>query len=134
MGNIENAGFTTGTPWAKINENYAEINAEDELKNPESVLRFYQKTLKIRKEYADVVRDGAYIPVNLKDSQVFSYIRENGKQKLFVVCSLSPKAVKFKTHMDFGDARVVLSNIPNLPKPSETMDLPPCACALYELL
>lgn len=132
--NTENAGFTTGTPWAKINENYTEINAADELKNPDSVLRFYQKALKIRKEYADVIRDGAYIPVNLKDSQVFSYIRENGKQKLLVVCSLSPKAVKFKAHMDFGDARVVLSNIPNPPKPSETMDLSPCACAVYELL
>lgn len=132
--NTENAGFTTGTPWAKINENYTEINVEDELKNPDSVLRFYQQALKIRKEYADVVRDGDYIPVNLQDSQVFSYIRENDKQRLLVVCSLSPKTVTFKTHRAFDDFRVVLSNIPTPPKPSDTMDLPPCACAVYAFL
>nr|WP_281357982.1 hypothetical protein [Litoribacterium kuwaitense] len=33
----KNAGFTTGTPWLKVNPNYKEINVEDEMKNPESI-------------------------------------------------------------------------------------------------
>ncbi|MGN0562344.1 MAG: alpha-glucosidase [Candidatus Fimenecus sp.] len=131
----ENAGFTTGTPWAKINENYTEINAAEELQNPDSVLNFYKKALKLRKAYADVVRDGAFIPVNPKNSQVFAYIRDNGKQKLLVVCSLSPKAVRFKMHRDFdGEVRVLLSNFDNPPLPAGEMYLPPCACAVYEIL
>ncbi|MGN0570640.1 MAG: alpha-glucosidase [Candidatus Fimenecus sp.] len=133
--NTENAGFTKGTPWAKINENNKSINAAEELQNPDSVLNFYKKALKLRKAYADVVRDGAYIPVNPKDSQVFAYLRDNGKQKLLVVCSLSPNAVHFKTYREFdGEVRVLLSNFDNPPLPMGEMYLPPCACALYEIL
>ena len=133
--NTANAGFTTGTSWAKVNSNYAEINAAEELQNPDSVLNFYKKVLKIRKEYADVVRDGKYIPVNIKDNNVFSYIRDNGKQKLFIACSLSPKTVKFKPHIHFnGDARLVISNTENPPLPSDSMNLKPCECVVYELI
>ena len=66
--NCENAGFTTGKPWISVNPNYKEgINVEDEQKDPESVLAFWQKALKMRKEYStlfthgdfDVVEDGA---------------------------------------------------------------------------
>lgn len=133
--NTANAGFTTGTSWAKVNSNYAEINAAEELQNPDSVLNFYKKVLKTRKEYADVVRDGKYIPVNIKDNNVFSYIRDNGKQKLFIACSLSPKAVKFKPHIHFnGDARLVISNTENPPLLSDSMNLKPCECVVYELI
>ncbi len=133
--NTANAGFTTGTSWAKVNSNYAEINAAEELQNPDSVLNFYKKVLKTRKEYADVVRDGKYISVNMKDNNVFSYIRDNGKQKLFIACSLSPKAVKFKPHIHFnGDARLVISNTENPPLLSDSMNLKPCECVVYELI
>lgn len=131
----KNAGFTIGTPWAKVNGNYTEINAAEESENPDSVLNFYKKVLRIRKEYADVVRDGKYIPVNIKDNHIFAYIRDNGKQKLFIACSLSPKAVKFKPHIDFnGNARVVISNSENPPMLSDTMNLKPCECVVYELI
>lgn len=131
----KNAGFTIGTPWAKVNGNYTEINAAEESENPDSVLNFYKKVLRIRKEYADVVRDGKYIPVNIKDNHIFAYIRDNGKQKLFIACSLSPRTVKFKPHIDFnGNARVVISNSENPPMLSDTMNLKPCECVVYELI
>lgn len=130
----KNAGFTTGTPWAKVNDNYTEINAAEEIQNPDSVLSFYKKALKVRREYADVIRDGKYIPVNLKDNHVFAYMRDNGKQRLFVVCSLSPNFVNFKPHMHFGgNFHVILSNTENPPKPADSMKLRPCECAVYEL-
>lgn len=133
--NTENAGFTTGTPWAKVNDNYTEINAEEENQNPDSVLNFYKKVLKIRKEYADVVRDGKYIPVNIKDNNVFSYIRDNGKQKLLIICSLSPKSVYFKPKTDLNvKTRLVISNTKNPPALCEKMHLKPCECAVYELM
>ena len=132
--NTANAGFTTGTPWAKINDNYLEINAADEMRDPDSVLNFYKTALKVRKDYADVIRDGKYIPVHANDNQVFAYIRDNGKKKILVVCSLSPKAVKFKPHMDLcGSFHMILSNTENPPMPANSMQLRPCECAVYEL-
>lgn len=131
----KNAGFTTGKPWAKVNDNYTEINAAEELQNPDSVLNFYKKVLKIRKEYADVIRDGKYIPINIKNNNIFSYIRDNGKQKLLIICSLSPKSVYFKPKTDLNvKTRLVISNTKNPPALCEKMHLKPCECAVYELM
>ena len=55
----KNAGFTTGTPWAKVNGNYTEINAAQEIDDPDSILNFYKKALKIRKECSCTVRKQA---------------------------------------------------------------------------
>lgn len=51
----EHAGFTSGNPWLKVNRNYSEINAEAELKNPNSVFRHYCKLIQMRKEYKVIV-------------------------------------------------------------------------------
>ena len=37
----ENAGFTTGKPWLKINPNYVDINVAAQEKDPGSVLNYY---------------------------------------------------------------------------------------------
>lgn len=132
--NTKNAGFTAGTPWAKINGNYTEINAAQELQDPDSVFNFYKKALKLRKDYADVVCEGKYIPVNIKDNNVFSYIRSNGKQKLLIVCNLSPRKAKFKPHTNIHkNARIILANTQNPPALSDEITLKPCECVVYEL-
>ena len=43
-----NAGFTTGKPWIKINENYRVVNVSDELQQKSSILNTYKALLKIR--------------------------------------------------------------------------------------
>ena len=44
----ENAGFTTGTPWLKVNDNYTEINVETQDTDPDSVLNYYRKLIALR--------------------------------------------------------------------------------------
>ena len=48
----KNAGFTEGTPWLNLNENYVRINAEDNLADPDSIYHYYQKLIKLRKDPA----------------------------------------------------------------------------------
>ena len=48
--NSENAGFTTGTPWLAINENYNEINAKQCLEDENSIFHHYRKLINIRKK------------------------------------------------------------------------------------
>ena len=38
-----NAGFTTGTPWLKVNDNYPEINVAAQENEPDSVLNYYRR-------------------------------------------------------------------------------------------
>jgi len=48
--NSENAGFTTGTPWIEVNKNYKTINADNAVKNENSVFHYYKKLIALRKE------------------------------------------------------------------------------------
>ena len=51
----KNAGFTSGTPWIKVNPNYKEVNAAAERKDPDSVFCYYQKLIALRKREAVMV-------------------------------------------------------------------------------
>ena len=130
-----NAGFTSGTPWMKINENYREIHADAQLKDPDSVFRFYQKALALRKTYADIVRDGAFVPIDAQNREVLAFARRLGSRQLLVVCSLSPKParVKIPAELCTGGAQLLLSNMEAPPALTETMRLAPCASVVWEL-
>ena len=61
----KNAGFTTGTPWLKVNDNYTEINMETQDADPDSVLNYYRKLIALRKSpaYKEVFTYGEFMPV-----------------------------------------------------------------------
>ena len=46
-----NAGFTTGTPWIKVNDNYDKINAKSQVDDPDSIFSCYKKLVQLRKDY-----------------------------------------------------------------------------------
>ena len=107
----ENAGFTTGKPWFYINENYKEINVADQEKDPESVLNFYRKAISLRKTLS-AVRHGDYKEYFKNSSKVYTYSREDKRQKLLVLCSFSDKTTKMKIPQgfDMSKAQLMLSN------------------------
>jgi glucan 1,6-alpha-glucosidase len=82
----ENAGFTKGTPWIKVNPNYIEINAEKQINDPDSVFACYKKLIQLRKQY-DVIVDGRFELLLPEDKEFFAYMRENPTQKLYVICN-----------------------------------------------
>jgi len=84
----KNAGFTQGTPWMPVNPNHTVINAQEQVGDPDSVFSFYQQLIRIRQEY-DVVIDGRFEMLMPEDEQVFAYLRDDGRQKLLVVCNFS---------------------------------------------
>ncbi len=57
----KNAGFTEGEPWLAVNPNYKTVNAAEAQDDPDSVLNFYKKLIRLRKQYADVIK-GDYTP------------------------------------------------------------------------
>lgn len=52
----QNAGFSSGTPWMRVNDDFGEWNAAAQQNDPESVLNFWKKLLKLRKENNLLVR------------------------------------------------------------------------------
>ncbi len=109
-----NAGFTTGTPWFYVNENYREVNVAAQEKDESSVLNFYRKAIKLRKELS-CVRYGNYREYNKSSSKLYTYTREDKKQKILVICSFSEKNEKWKApeSCDTGKAELILCNYEN---------------------
>ena len=82
----ENAGFTAGTPWLRVNYNYTAINVEKETIDPNSVLNFYKKLIALRKdpEYKETVVYGALEPFMEDRHNLMAYYRKGDKTLLVV--------------------------------------------------
>ena len=96
-----NAGFTTGTPWMRVNPNYTAINAEAALADPGSVFYTYQKLIALRKANP-VFAAGDFKLLCPGDTQVFAYLRRGGGQTMLVAANLSGQDAAFAPPADFA--------------------------------
>lgn len=110
----ENAGFTTGTPWFFVNENYKEINVKAEEQNPNSLLNFYKKAIALRKSL-HAVRNGIYKEHFHLNKNLYTFTLTSDKQKILVVCSFTEKKVKMKvpSSFDIKNAKLILGSYDN---------------------
>lgn len=108
-----NAGFTTGTPWIKVNDNKNVINEVVEDKDPNSPLNYFRKMVKLRKALPELVY-GAYQLLDENNPQVYAYTRILGEKKVLVVMNFSTKEATFQLPPAVGKPGAVLIN--NLPK------------------
>jgi alpha-glucosidase len=84
----ENAGFSKAAPWLPVPSTYKTHNVADESKDPNSVLTFYKKVLKLRHTNRALL-DGSYIPQNENDQNVLSYLRSYKDQTVLVALNMS---------------------------------------------
>jgi alpha-glucosidase len=83
-----NAGFTTGKPWLPVPPSAKMHNVETESNEPDSVLSFYKRLLKLRAEES-AFREGNYVALNESDPNVLSYLRQSGDETILVVLNMS---------------------------------------------
>lgn len=105
----DNAGFTTGTPWLKVNPNYIEINAKDNLEDPDSVFACYQKLIALRKSYPVFV-DGHFRLLLEEDENFFAYMREDENSELLVVANFFDQQVNLPLELDLQDYTILYQN------------------------
>ena len=81
-----NAGFTSGTPWLKVNPNYTSVNAAAQMDDPDSVRSFYKKLIALRKdpEYKETIVYGALEPVWEDRHNLMAYYRKGDKTLLVI--------------------------------------------------
>lgn len=105
----QNAGFTTGTPWIKVNPNYKEINAKNQVNDPDSIFFCYKRLIQLRKEYPVFV-DGRYRLLLEEDENTFAYERQNADQKLVVICNFYGKTLEMPLQETCKDMRLLIGN------------------------
>lgn len=82
------AGFSQGTPWIEVAENYREINVKQALADKNSVFYTYQRLIRLRKELA-VLTEGDYTDLLPEHPSVWAYQRKTAEQTLTVLVNLS---------------------------------------------
>ncbi|MUK40661.1 alpha,alpha-phosphotrehalase [Aliivibrio fischeri] len=110
--NSDNAGFTQGTPWIKLNPNYPEINVAAALEDKNSIFYHYQKLIALRKQNPVIVY-GDFIPLFETHSAVFAYERKDADQHLVVLNNFSaePQTLALPEHIANRSVECLISNL-----------------------
>ncbi len=104
--NQQYAGFSANKPWIMMDDDYKNCNVEAQLKDENSILRFYQKVLAFRKEHS-VIYYGDVTFINKRVKNLFTYYRKDDKETLYIENNLSPYKIKRKM---LPEGRRLLSN------------------------
>ncbi|GAB2699177.1 oligo-1,6-glucosidase [Paenibacillus thermoaerophilus] len=132
-----NAGFTTGTPWINVNPNYKEINVEKDLADPNSIYRYYQKLIRLRKDHEVMVYgDFEELPEWMEDERLYVYTRTLGDTRWLIVLNHSddPSSIRLPAAYREFTLNLLLSNYPeNEADSADRIELRPHEARIYEL-
>ena len=107
----ENAGFTTGTPWIGVADNYRQINAAAEMDDPDSVRSFYKKLVHLRKTHK-VISEGKieFLSPDNADLPAYRCFGAPDGEELLVLCSLTEHEVPYDLTEGWAGADTLLGN------------------------
>ena len=106
------AGFTTGTPWIGVVDNYPAINAAAQVDDPDSVYSYYKKLVALRKQHR-VISEGQIEFLYKDDPDLLAYRRWDGDSQLLVLCNLTGHEAPVQLPAQWQDAGVLLGNYPD---------------------
>ncbi|MBB2481002.1 alpha,alpha-phosphotrehalase [Bacillus sp. APMAM] len=130
----ENAGFTSGTPWIKVAQNYKTLNVENAIQDQNSVFYHYQKLIQLRKEF-DIITDGDYELLLEDHPEIFAYIRNGENEKLLVVNNFYGNETSFECPKDLSgySSEILLSNYADSENNVQTIILRPYESIVFHL-
>ncbi|MDO4323186.1 MAG: alpha-glucosidase [Lachnospiraceae bacterium] len=128
------AGFTTGTPWLRVNPNYVSINAAAQVHDEDSVFTYYKKLIALRKhpEYKDTVVYGKTIPYLREQKNLMAFYRKGKEKTLLILTNYQkdPQSVKLPSEK----YRVLLNNCSTLNQKGDFITLEGYQALVLELL
>lgn len=90
----DNAGFTSGTPWLPVYDDYKTYNVEAEMKDEDSILSWYITLKGLRSEHTELI-NGGYEELFSEHEQIFAFTRDDGISKATVLINLSTKDAEY---------------------------------------
>lgn len=104
------AGFSEGKSWINVNPNYLSINAKQQMSDENSILNYYRKLIKLRRdsEWADLIREGAFELLDEQDMNVFAYRRFTQDSDIIVLCNFSSTNIEYP--IDLSSYSLIIGN------------------------
>ena len=112
----ENAGFTAGKPWIRVNPNYLDINAAAQQADPDSVWHCYQKLIALRRQHP-VFQRGYFELLLEKDEAIFAYTRTDADTQLLVLCNFYGEAIDNPLYPENAAGELLFVSYPNISEP-----------------
>lgn len=121
----KHAGFSSGEPWIMVNPNYKKINAREQMTRENSIFCYYQKLIRIRKQY-DIVVYGSYDLLLPEDPELYAYTRTLGEEQLLIVCNFygNTRMFTFPDNWELGKTELMIGNYKDF-KPEKELVLRP---------
>lgn len=130
--NSDNAGFTTGKPWKKVNPNYKDINVIAEDKNPNSILNHFRKMVEIRKE-SKVLVYGKYEILQKEHPTIYAFTRTLNDQEVLIILNFSEKNSEINLSEATKISGILINNYETFNVKGETLTLEPYQAIVVKL-
>lgn len=127
-----NAGFSSGTPWLPVNENYKTVNVAVEKEDPSSVLNHFKAMVSLRKESPALVY-GAYTLLLPEHEKIYAYTREWEGQKMLVILNFSNDIVTLPVPVEEELEDLLLNNLPQVYYKDRVFSLEPWQALVFTL-
>lgn len=131
----DNAGFTTGRPWLKVNSNYQEINVKQALADPDSIFYYYQRLIRLRRENPIFVY-GAYDLILESHEQIYAFTRTLDNDRLLVILNFTADTPAFvpPSTLAFTGKQLLIANYEvDSAEDIQTLTLRPYEARVYRL-
>jgi len=128
-----NGGFTSAAnPWLAENPNYKEINAAEEVSDPDSVYNYTRKAIALRHAHEAFVY-GDYKDLAPNDKAIFAYTRTLGAERFLVVLNFSETPVAYTLPGDLKVGALLLSNLAGTEERGGALHLAGWEARVYKL-
>jgi oligo-1,6-glucosidase len=128
----ENAGFTSGKPWKKVNENYVDINVKTQEKDPKSILNHFRKMVAIRKEN-EVLVYGDYKILQEAHPEIYAFTRTLSNKQVLVLLNFSDTKSSIKLQETNAIDNFLINNYDDFNIDENTITLKPYQATICEL-
>lgn len=87
----KSGGFTTGSPWEPLNEDYTTVNVAAQEQDPGALLNTYRQLIHLRQAHA-ALRTGSFTAVTSSAGLVDAFLREQADDRVLVALNFDGQA------------------------------------------
>lgn len=126
------AGFSNGSPWLKVNDNYKEINASSQIKDPNSVYNYYKSLIALRKDTPALIF-GKYRDLDPYNVKIYAYTRSLANEKYLVIINMSESNVSYEIPDAIKIKQLVIQNLENSKFSDSHVSLQPWQASIFKI-
>lgn len=127
-----NAGFTSGTPWKRVNDNYTEINVALQNEDPNSILNHFRKMTQLRKDHLTLVY-GDYEILQREHPEIYMFTRTYKDEKLLVVLNFTENQTSVSLDASLKPGAILINNYQGVNLSGKELILEPFQAVILDL-